>query len=63
MLLEKAISRVSWTHNTKIMVTDYNPLTLIMGKIVVHPGLSTGNIATESMYEDEAAREGMEKTC
>ena len=31
------------------------------GKSVVIPGISTGNIATESRLEDEAVREAMEK--
>ena len=43
------------------MVSGYNPLTLMTGKSIVHPGISTGNIATESMYEDEAVRKTMEK--
>ena len=59
--LEEAVSRASWTHNTNIMVSGYNPLTLMTGKSIVHPGISTGNIATESMYEDEAVRKTMEK--
>ena len=59
--LEQAVSRASWMHNTNIMVNGYNPLMLMTGKSVVHLGISTGNIATESMYEDEAVREDMEK--
>ena len=61
MLLEKAVSITSWMHNTNIMVCGYNPLTLMTGKSVVNPGISAGNIATDSMYEDEAVREEMEK--
>ena len=37
MLLEQAVSRASWTHNTSIMVSCYNPLTLMTGLSVVHP--------------------------
>ena len=48
-------------HNTYTMVGDYNPLMLMMGKSVVPPGISTGNVATESMYEDEAVRKAIEK--
>ena len=58
--LELAVSRACWTHNTNIMVSGYNPLTLITGKSVVIPGISTGNMATESKFEDEAVREAME---
>ena len=42
------------------MVSGYNPLTLMTGKCVVIRGISTGNIATESRFEDEAVRETME---
>ena len=58
--LEQAVSRASWTHNTNLMVSGYNPLILMTGKSVVIPGISTGNIATESRFEDEAVREAME---
>ena len=43
------------------MVSGCNPLMLVTGKSVVHPGISTGNVATESMYEDEAVRKAMER--
>merc|ERR1712243_323802 len=36
------------------------PLTLMTGKSVVIPGISTGNMATESKFEDEAVRDAME---
>ena len=61
MSLEQVVSRASWMHNTNIMVSGYNPLSLMMGKSVIHLGISTGNVATESMYEDEAVRKTMEK--
>merc|ERR1711895_43916 len=60
VLLELPVSRTCWTHNTNIMVSGYNPLTLMTGKSVVIPGISTGNMATESKFEDEALREAME---
>ena len=41
MSLEQAACRASWTHNTNIMVSGYNPLTLMTGKSIVHPGIST----------------------
>ena len=61
MSLEQAVSRASWTHDTNIMVSGYNPLMLMTGKSVIHPGISTGNVATDSMYEDEAVRNTIEK--
>ena len=59
--LEQAVGRAAWTHNTNIMVSDYNLLTLMTGKSVVHPEVSTGNVATESIYEDEAVRKTIER--
>ena len=61
LLLKQAVSRASWTYNNNIMVCGYNPLTLMIGKSVLHLGISTGNVATESMYEDEAVRKAIEK--
>ena len=61
MSQEQAVSRGSWMHNTNIMVSGYNLLMLMTGKSVVHPGISTGNVATESMYKYEAVRKAMEK--
>ena len=58
--LEEAVRRASWTHNTNINVSGYTPLTLMTGKSIVHPGITTGNRATESIYEDEAVRKTME---
>merc|ERR1711989_300231 len=58
--LEMAVSRACWTHNTNVMVSGYNHLTLMTGKSVVIPGISTGNMATESKFEDEAVRDAME---
>ena len=60
VLLELAVSRACWTHNTNIMVNGYNPLTLMTGKSVVIPGISIGNIVTELRFEDEVVREAME---
>ena len=58
--LEMAVSRACWTHNTNIMVSGYNPLTLMTGKSVVTPRISTRKMGTESMFEDEAVSEAME---
>ena len=41
-------------------MSGYNILALMIGKSVVIPGISTGNIATESRFEVEAVREAME---
>ena len=36
-------------------------MTLVTGKSVVMPGITTGNIATKSMFDSEAAKEIMER--
>ena len=36
ILLEKAVGRASWTHNTNVMVSGYNPLTLMTGRSVLY---------------------------
>merc|ERR1712105_134778 len=38
-----------------------SPLQLVTGKSMVLPGLSNGNLATESLYDDEAVRRIMER--
>ena len=59
MWLEGAVSRVCWMQNTNIMVSCYNPITVLTGNSVVIPGIFTGNIASESRFEEEAVRETM----
>ena len=48
--LEEAVARAEWTHNTNVMISGYNPLTLITRKSVMYLGISTGNVVSESMY-------------
>ena len=38
----------------------YSPLQLVTGKAVTIPGLTTGNVATESMSDSEAVQRTME---
>ena len=52
---------VSWTHNTNTNVLGYDPLSLVTGKAVTFPGISLGNIATESMFDSEAVKKIMER--
>ena len=51
--LQEAVDMVAWTHNSNVNKLRFTPLQLVMGKNIVFPGISTGNIATESMYDDE----------
>merc|ERR1712105_220626 len=59
--LNEAVSMASWTHNTNQNTRGYSPLQLVTGKSIVLPGLSNGNLATESLYDDEAIRRIMER--
>ena len=59
--LQDAVNMASWTHNTNVNVLGYSPLQLVMGKNVIFPGLTTGNVVTESLYDDEMVRKIMER--
>ena len=59
--LPVAVKMATWTHNTNVNVLGYTPLQLMTGKSVVLPGLVTGNLATESLYDDETVRMIMER--
>ena len=50
----------SWTHNTTVNKLGYSPLQLMTGKAVTLPGLTTSNVATESMTDSEVVRRTME---
>ena len=39
----------------------YSPLQLMTGKGITFPGLTNGNLATDSLYDDEAVRMIMER--
>ena len=59
--LQDAVNMSAWTHNTNVNTLGFTPLQLVTGKNVVFPGISTGNIATESLYDDEGVRRIMER--
>ena len=50
----------AWTHNTSVNKLGYTPLQLVTGKAVSLPGLTTGNVATESMTDSEAVQQTLE---
>ena len=56
-----AVQMAAWTHNTNTNVLGYDPMSLVTGKSVKIPGISGGNIATESMYDSEAIKKIMER--
>ena len=51
----------AWTHNTNVNTLGYSPLQLMTGKSIVLPSLTSGNVATESLYDDESVRRIMER--
>ena len=58
--LEEAVDLASWTHNTNVNVLGFQPLQLVIGKSVMMPGLTMGEMATDSLYDDEMIRNIME---
>jgi hypothetical protein len=61
LTLQKAVEMVSWTHNTNTNILGYCPMTLVTGKAIVFPGISTASIATESMFESKSLRIHMDR--
>ena len=59
--LEDAVNMAAWTHNTNVNTLGFTPLQLVTGKNIIFPGISAGNISTESLYDDEAVRKIMER--
>ena len=59
-LSDSLVKAAAWTHNTSINKIDYSPLQLVTGKSVTLPGLTTGNVSTESMTDCEAVQRTME---
>ena len=48
------VKAAAWTHNTSVNRLGYSPLQLVTGQAVTLPGLTTGNVATESMTDSKA---------
>ena len=61
MDLKTAVNMASWTHNTNVNFLGYEPMRLVTGKSVIFPGISVGNIATESLCDSEAVSKVMER--
>ena len=60
VLNDSLVKAVAWTHNTSVNKLGYTPLQLVTGKAVTLPGLTTGNVSTESMTDCEAVQRTME---
>ena len=59
--LQEAVSMAGWTHNTNVNTHGFTPMQLATGKNVTFPGVSSGNIVTESLYDDEGVKKIMER--
>merc|ERR1711962_1890412 len=59
--LGEAVDMASWTHNTNVNVEGFQPLQLMTGKSVLIPDLTMGNLAIDSMADDEMVRNIMER--
>ena len=59
-LNDSLVNAAAWTHNTSVNKLGYTPLQLVTGKAVTLPGLTTGNMATESLTDSEAVQRTME---
>ena len=60
-IIPDTVDMARWTHNTDINVNGYTPMQLGTGKCVILPGITQGNMTTESQYEDEGVRNIMER--
>ena len=61
-LSDSLIKAAAWTHNTSVNKLGYSPLQLVTGKAVTLPGLTCGNVTTESMTDSEALRMTLEQS-
>ena len=59
-LTDSLVKAASWTHNSSVNKLGYSPLKLVAGKVVTLPGLTMGNVSTESMTNCEALQHTLE---
>ena len=60
-LSNNLVKSASWVHNTNVNRLGFSPLQIATGKAVTIPGLSTANLASESVTEAEAVRNVMDR--
>ena len=58
--LGEAVDMASWAHNPNVNVLGFQPLPLVTGKSLMIPGLTMGDMATDSLYDDEMIRKILE---
>ena len=54
LTLSTAVGMAAWAHNTNVNVLGFDPMSLVTGKSITFPGVSSGNIATESLFDNES---------
>ena len=59
-LSDSLVKAAAWTHKTLVNKLGYCPLHLVTGKAVTLPGLTTGNVATQSMSHAKAVQKTVE---
>ena len=59
--LKEAVMMASWTHNTNVNIHGFTPMQLATSKNVTFPGVPSGYIVTESLYDDERVKKIMER--
>ena len=59
-LSDSLVKEAVGTQNTLVNKLGYTPLQLVTGKAVSLPGLTMGNVATESMTDSEAVQQTLE---
>merc|ERR1712115_667415 len=59
--LGEAVDMASWIHNPNVNVLGFQPLPLVTGKSLMIPGMTMGDMATDSLYDDEMIRKILER--
>ena len=59
-LYDVLVKAASWLQSTSINKVRYSSFQLATGKAVINHGLTTVNVATENMTDDEAVKKIME---
>ena len=58
---KKAVDMAAWTHNTNVNRMGYDPMSLVTGKSVIFSGISSADVAIESMYDNEGIKRMIER--
>ena len=53
LTLREAVKIAAWSHNTNVNKLGYSPMQLQVGKAIVLPGYTEGNMVTDSAMESD----------